>query len=83
MKKRNLSKSFENHPNTYGLSIKTVRSRIKAGKTFEEAISYPSGSNYYQKFKNGWVNFEVKWTSVNELKMIFDEETTLNMIKSG
>ena len=74
---------FENHENPYKLKWKTVQYRMTNGESFEEAMSYPSGANCYQKFKNGWVMFEGEWTSVSDLAMIFDKETTENMIKSG
>ena len=46
-------------------------------------LSEPEGRYSTDKFRNGWVMFEGEWTSVNDLEMVFDEETTENMIKSG
>ena len=43
---------------------------------------YPSGTNTYNKFKNGWVMFEGEWINIDNLEMIFDKETTENMVKS-
>ena len=74
---------FENHKNPYNLKWDAVRNRMRNGETFEEAMSYPSGINKFQKFKNGWIMFEGEWTNVDNLEMIFDKETTENMIKSG
>ena len=74
---------YKQRENKYNLSYRTVQHRLESGKSFEEAMSYPSGTNTYDKFKNGWVMFEGEWTNVDNLEMIFDKETTENMIKSG
>ena len=79
---KNILKLFKEHENKYNLSYRTVQ-RLESGKSFEEAMSYPSGINKFQKFKNGWIVFEGEWTNVDNLEMIFDKETTENMIKSG
>ena len=73
---------FENHENPYGLKWDAVKLRMRRGETFEQAMSYPSGVNHYQKFKNGWVMYEGEWNNIDNLEMIFDKETTENMIKS-
>ena len=74
---------FENHENPFNLSWYTVKFRLSKRIDFESAMNEPSGTGYVGKFKNGWVMFEGEWTNIDNLEMIFDEETTENMIKSG
>ena len=74
---------FENHENPFNLSWDTVKFRLSKRIDFESAMNEPSGTGYVGKFKNGWVMLEGEWTNVDNLEMIFDKETTENMIKSG
>ena len=74
---------FESHDNPYNLKLSTFRTRVERGESLEEAMLYPSGRFPLNIYRNGWINFEGKWTSVDDLDMIYDKDTTENMIKTG
>lgn len=74
---------FDSHENIFNLRWGTVKHRLSKGQSFEEAMSYPAGITPYKTYKNGWLMFEGSWTSVNELEMIYDKDTTENMLKTG
>ena len=46
-------------------------------------MSYPSGKNLKQIYLNGWVMFEGVWTAVDDLEMLFDQDITKNMLRTG
>ena len=69
--------------NKYNLSWSIVKSRINKGYSLEEAMNSPLGYRTVDKYLNGWVYFEGEWTNVEELIQIFNDEVTINMIKSG
>lgn len=69
--------------NPFNLEFKQVVKRTEHLKiSVEEAMSFPIGRYPITNFKNGWVMFYGKWTSTKDLEMIFDLETTENMIKT-
>lgn len=75
--------AFENHENPFNLEWETVRDRLRRkNEILDEAMSYPCGQYPIDIYKNGFVMYEGKWTSVNDLEMIYDKDTTENMFKT-
>lgn len=75
--------AFDSHPNPLDLKWYTVKARIRNGESFEEAISYPSGRGKIDIFRKGFVMFEGSWASLDDLNMIYNKDTTENMLKTG
>lgn len=74
----------KNQGNAQNQKWNAVRSRIKRGQSFEQAINYSqSSTTNSQMFQRGLVMFEGKRTPIDKLIPLFDNATIEMMIKSG